>query len=86
MLKEAIKRLREHRGWTQAQLAKQAKVSQQLIWKIESGMVAETRKLPSIAAAFGLTVEELLGNHESPLRDPARTLRPPGPLISIENY
>jgi transcriptional regulator with XRE-family HTH domain len=61
MLAERLKKLRADRGWTQAELAKLAKVSQQLVAKIESGSVAETRKVPLIAAAFGLSVEQFLG-------------------------
>lgn len=55
-----IKIAREGFRWSQAELAKRAGVSQQLIAKLESGKVNETRKLPKIAAAFGTTSEALL--------------------------
>ena len=60
MLGDRIKALRDAQGWTQQQLADKAKVSQQLVWKIESGQVSETKKLPALAKAFGMTVEQLL--------------------------
>lgn len=59
MLKERVKALRKLKGWTQKELAKEARVSQQAIWKIESGKAAESRKLPQIADALGVQVEEL---------------------------
>lgn len=59
-LSDRIKTLREAAKWTQFELASKAGVSQQLIAKIERGKVRESRKLPKIAAAFGLTVDELL--------------------------
>jgi transcriptional regulator with XRE-family HTH domain len=59
MLKERLKTLRKAKGWTQKELAAHARVSQQAIWKIESGKSHETRKLPQIAAALGVTAEEL---------------------------
>lgn len=60
MLSDIVIALRTKRGWSQAELAKYAKVSQQLITKIETGKVSESRKLPQIAAAFGLSVEQFL--------------------------
>jgi transcriptional regulator with XRE-family HTH domain len=69
MLGDRIKALRDAQGWTQQQLADKAKVSQQLVWKIESGQVSETKKLPSLAKAFGMTVEQLLAGR-SEVREP----------------
>jgi transcriptional regulator with XRE-family HTH domain len=60
MLAKRLKDLRSSVGWSQKELAEQAHVSQQLIAKIENGLVRETRKLPLIAKAFGLTVEQML--------------------------
>jgi transcriptional regulator with XRE-family HTH domain len=67
MLKERVKSLRKAKGWSQIRLAKEAKVSQQAIGKIETGKALESRKLPQIAAALGVTAEELLG--ETPASD-----------------
>lgn len=61
MLSITVRELRKSRSWSQAQLAERARVSQQLIAKIERGKVSESRKLPRIAQAFGMTVEQLLG-------------------------
>lgn len=63
MLKDKVKTLRKLKGWTQKELAEEAKVSQQAIWKIESGKSSESRKLPQIAAALGVTAEELTGKN-----------------------
>ncbi len=61
MLGTQIKLLRKRAGLTQQELAKRAKVSQQLITKLERGHSVETRKLPQIAYALGVSVETLLG-------------------------
>ena len=60
LLSQKVRDLRQAKGWSQEQLAKKAGVSQQLITKIETGKVTESRKLPGIAAALDLTVEQLL--------------------------
>jgi transcriptional regulator with XRE-family HTH domain len=58
-----IKRLREAKGMTQAELAKKAKVKRPYITMLETGQ----RKAPSLAAlqriakALGVPVTELLG-------------------------
>lgn len=59
MLKDRVKTLRKAKGWSQKELAAEAKVSQQAIGKIETGKSQETRKLPQIAAALGVSAEEL---------------------------
>lgn len=69
MLAERVKSLRQKAGFTQVDLAKAAKVSQQLITKIETGAALESRKLPQIAKALGLSVEQLLGNESTTVRD-----------------
>jgi transcriptional regulator with XRE-family HTH domain len=60
-LAKKIKALRLERGWSQQRLADRARISQQGVSKIERGEVYETRKIARIAAAFGLTVDELIG-------------------------
>lgn len=55
-----ICRLREARGWSQAQLAKKAGISQSVISELESGDQKESRKLHAIAKAFGDTSAEYL--------------------------
>jgi len=58
-----VKRLREAKGWTQADLATKANVSRPYITMLEGGK----RKTPSLAAlqrlakALGVPVTELLG-------------------------
>src|SRR6185436_1379110 len=51
---------RRDRNWSQEELARRAGVSQQLITKLERGEARESRKIANIAAAFGLSVEQLL--------------------------
>lgn len=64
MLKDRVKSLRKAKGWTQKDLAAEARVSQQTIWKIETGEAQESRKLPQIAAALGVSSEELLDKQD----------------------
>lgn len=77
MLADRVKNLRMARGWTQTELAERAHVSQQLIWKIERGKAAESRKLPGIADAFGISVEELLEQSVGADKKAARAADPP---------
>lgn len=60
MLADRVKSLRQKAGLSQAALAKKAKVSQQLITRIGTGDVLESRKLPQIAHALGKSAEDLL--------------------------
>ncbi|WP_186098254.1 helix-turn-helix transcriptional regulator [Burkholderia gladioli] len=53
-------RARAAKGWSQEELAKKAGVSQGTIGHLESGRNTSSRKLPEIARALGLTVEELV--------------------------
>lgn len=62
---EKIKQKRDALGWSQAELAKRARVSQQLITRLETGKVSETKRIVQIAKVFGMTAEELQGE-ESP--------------------
>lgn len=79
-LADRIKALRQEHGWSQVQLADRAKVSQQLIAKIEKRRLRETRKLPLIAQAFGLSVDELI----YPTKGGSANARAPTPLSSEE--
>jgi phage repressor protein C with HTH and peptisase S24 domain len=58
-LKANLLRLRSAKAWTQAELARRAGVSQQVIADIESGRTIRPRQLHEIAAALGTTVEQL---------------------------
>lgn len=64
---------RRARGWSQGDLAIKAKVSQGTIGHLESGRNETSTKLPQIAAALGLTVEELMSGAEP---KPAQNVRP----------
>jgi len=63
MLTEKVKELRRKAGWSQQKLAEYAKLSYNMITKIEQGQA----KYPSIqtvikiADAFGISLDELVG-------------------------
>lgn len=69
-----IQNARQAAGLTQATLALRAGVSQQLISKLERGLVEASRYGPAIAKALGLSVEELLEGAEHPSAEEARLL------------
>lgn len=56
---ENLRRLREEREMSQVDLARAAKVSQQLISQLERGENLTTKKLPAIARALNATVSDL---------------------------
>lgn len=58
-LAENLKRIREAKGLSQVRLADKAKVSQQLISRLESGRDQTTKKLPQLANALGVLVTDL---------------------------
>lgn len=58
-LGERLKRCRRERGWTQVELAKRARVSQQTLTALETGVTQRSRFLPDIAAALGVSAEWL---------------------------
>lgn len=59
MVGDNIKAERERRGWSQSELARKARISQPVIAELESGAQKTTKKLPAIAAAFGLSPADL---------------------------
>lgn len=61
-LKMRLRRLREANGWTQAELAKQAHVTQALISQLEAGKKASPSVVPlmRIAKALKVNVGELV--------------------------
>lgn len=62
-LKDNLERLRRAAELSQTKLAKSAKVSQQLISRLESGIDLTTKKLPEIARALGVSVYDLDENY-----------------------
>lgn len=61
-LGERIRALREERGWSVMELARRSEVYQNTISMIEAGKTQETRKLSAIARAFGVTIQDLVGD------------------------
>ena len=64
-LGQRVKALRDARGWSQTELATAAStsdmnISQGAITDLERGQRQRSRGLPEIAAAFGISVEELI--------------------------
>lgn len=64
-LGEAIVKARSAKGWSQDDLARRAGVSQGTIGHLESGRNTSSRKLPDIAQALGMSVEELISGKAS---------------------
>jgi transcriptional regulator with XRE-family HTH domain len=60
MLGERVKRLRSALGWSQAELARRARVPQQRISALEGGGVESPRNLAPLARALGTTADYLL--------------------------
>lgn len=58
-LAENLKRIRKASGLSQGRLAEKAKVSQQLVSRLEAGTDLTTKKLPQLASALGVTVTDL---------------------------
>lgn len=69
-LSKRLKDLRVAADLTQEEFARKAGVSQQLVAKLEGDKVRESRKLPKIAQALGLTVEQLLDGVSVPDQEP----------------
>lgn len=69
-LSKRLKDLRAAANLSQEEFARKAGVSQQLIAKIEGEKIRESRKLPKIAKAFGLSVEQLLDGISVPAQTP----------------
>lgn len=64
---DRIRALREHRGWSQAELAERAGVTRQLVGAVEANRhVPNVRAAIGLAAALGVSVEELFGDAPAP--------------------
>lgn len=63
---ENLKKLREQRGLSQAELAKMAKFSQAAIWNFEHGrIIPRERSIDALAQALNVTTDRLiLGKEE----------------------
>ena len=60
-----LKELREIKGWSQAKLAEEAKLSQSFIHYVETGKKDATSKIVvRLANALGVSVSELLGERD----------------------
>ena len=59
-LAERLRAARLRKGWSQAKLAEESGVSQQLISKLERGEAQATKEGPALAGALGVSLDELL--------------------------
>lgn len=60
---EIIRKKRRELGWTQAKLAERMDVSYQAVSKWEKGLsMPDAALLPALAAALGVTLDELMGS------------------------
>jgi transcriptional regulator with XRE-family HTH domain len=65
-LGERVRLLREKRGYSLSELAKQSHVSRSYLYQIESGESSPTQdKLLALASALGVTLTDLLGLESS---------------------
>ena len=66
---DKIYNLMQQRGWSQSELAKQAKINYQNLNRLLKGgrSITKSDVLPSIAKAFGLDVEDLKKIEGSPV-------------------
>jgi transcriptional regulator with XRE-family HTH domain len=64
-LADKVKELRQKLGWNQATLAKEAKITQATISRIESGKVTQPKmgQLHKLADALGATIDYLAGDN-----------------------
>jgi transcriptional regulator with XRE-family HTH domain len=60
-----IRQLRKERGWSQAELARRAGISQPTIASIECGTQRTARNIQNVAKALGVSVSELAPEFES---------------------
>ncbi|MDP2410391.1 MAG: S24 family peptidase [Pseudolabrys sp.] len=58
--KEVIKLARERKGWSQERLAKEVRISQPAIKKIEDGATIQSKYLPQIATALDLDLNDIM--------------------------
>lgn len=72
VLAERIKTLRNKKGWSQADLATNAGLTQQAIDKIEKGETQRTRFINEIALALGTSWQYLMGKTDDPIVQGAR--------------
>lgn len=63
-MKNRIKELRLEKGYSQQQLADEAKVSIRTIQRLETGADASSETLNLVAKSLGVSVNELFGNDE----------------------
>lgn len=59
MIGETVRKLRERKGLSQAELGKMVGASQQNIAQLESNEVKQPRYLPALAKALDLSIEKL---------------------------
>lgn len=69
---DAVRSARERRGWSQVQLAERAGMNSSTLSRIESGATPNPGKetLRQIADALNVSLEQLAGNHPTPLPVP----------------
>jgi transcriptional regulator with XRE-family HTH domain len=56
-----VKRARKAKGWSQPELARRARSTQQTIGKLETGKQQFSSHLPAIAQALGIPLAQVMG-------------------------
>ena len=74
VLADRVKELRQKLGWNQATLAKEAKITQATISRIESGKVTQPKmgQLQKLADALGTTIDYLATGYSLQRRENMR--------------
>jgi|GEM_PF-2196515 len=83
-LGQEVRRRRESRGWTIAELAALADISGATLSDIENGVTTSPHRptLRGLARAFDCTIEELTGGEPKPVANPAG----PEEIQLLESY
>jgi len=72
-------RLREHKGWTQEELARRMGVAQPVVARHANGYMPSLDSLAKYAHAFGVTIADIVGEPIHP--DPQRILNNEGEVV-----
>ena len=85
-LAKNLRRIRKEKGLSQPKLAALARVSQQLISRIEKGTDLTTKKLPDLAHALGVLVSDLDPAYEVDAAPVEITIVPRLPWVSAGDW
>jgi len=86
-LPQKIRTLRKSKGWKQTELAQIIGTTQQAITSYEKGQrKPPIEKLPALAGAFGITVDELLEEKHLPMKKPIIQRHGNSRIAQVQEY